>query len=390
MPERFVARVGQQLGNYRLLRLLGRGGFAEVYLGEHIYLHNYAALKVLRIVLNDEDIDSLVTEARALAGLSHPHIVRVLDFAVENGIPFLVMEYAPRGTLRQRHPPGTPLQPETILPYIQQVASALQFAHSQHLIHRDVKPENMLLGPQDQVLLSDFGLAMLMPQTVENSTQKIFDSFVGTTSYLAPEQLQGKPQPVSDQYALGIVVYEWLCGKRPFSGSLMEVAMQQLTLSPPPLREQVPDLPSALEDVVLQALAKEPRQRFASVQDFAIAFEKAYQGTIPLPSSVSSSTESEKSQYSIKPEPMWKVPTTFTPLIGREQDVVNVCELLKHPEVRLLTLLGTGGIGKTRLSFQVAREMREHFADGVCFVRLAPVTEPRKNWASRRSVGSRS
>src|SRR5260370_2356465 len=119
------------------------------------------------------------------------------------------MEYAPRGSLRQRHPPGTPLQPETILPYIQQVASALQFAHSQHLIHRDVKPENMLLGPQDQVLLSDFGLAMLMPQTVENSTQKIFDSFVGTTSYLAPEQLQGKPQPVSDQYALAIVVYEW-------------------------------------------------------------------------------------------------------------------------------------------------------------------------------------
>src|SRR5213080_444925 len=96
-----VDRQGQQLGNYRLLRLLGRGGFAEVYLGEHIYLHNYAALKVLRIVLNDEDIDSLVTEARALAGLSHPHIVRVLDFAVENGIPFLVMEYAPRGTLRQ-------------------------------------------------------------------------------------------------------------------------------------------------------------------------------------------------------------------------------------------------------------------------------------------------
>src|SRR6266481_840918 len=109
MAERSEDRLGQQLGNYRLLRLLGRGGFAEVYLGQHVYLNNNAALKVLQIVLNEEDIEHFAKEARTLASLTHSHIVRVLDFAVENGTPFLVMEYAASGTLRQLHPQGTRL-----------------------------------------------------------------------------------------------------------------------------------------------------------------------------------------------------------------------------------------------------------------------------------------
>ncbi|HEY6406314.1 MAG TPA: tetratricopeptide repeat protein, partial [Ktedonobacteraceae bacterium] len=181
---------------------------------------------------------------------------------------------------------------------------------------------------------------------------------------------------MSDQYALAVVVYEWLCGKRPFNGSPMEIAMQQLSATPPSLRDQLPDITPALEETVMRALAKDPQQRFASVQDFALAFERAGQRLAQPLASASSSTTSEKSQYSIKPEPMWKVLTTFTPLIGREQDVINICEMLKRQEVRLVTLLGTGGIGKTRLSLQVATEMRGHFADGVCFVTLAPVTEP--------------
>src|SRR5437660_3152731 len=151
-----VDRQGQQLGNYRLLRLLGRGGFAEVYLGQHIYLNSDAALKVLQIVLTDEDIERFAKEARTLASLNHPHIIRVRDFAVEKGTPFLVMEYAANGTLRQRHPQGSRLPTETVVSYVRQVASALQYAHDQHLIHRDVKPENMLLGSSNEILLSDF------------------------------------------------------------------------------------------------------------------------------------------------------------------------------------------------------------------------------------------
>ncbi len=381
-----VDRVGQQLGNYRLTRLLGRGGFAEVYLGEHVYLKNHAALKILSTTLTDEHVEDFVKEAQALARLAHPHIVRVLDFAVEDGIPFLVMEYAPNGTLRQRHPRDTPLPPRVVVSYVQQIASALQYAHEQRLVHRDVKPENMLLGPHEEVLLSDFGLVMLTSQTqalLTGSTEEMVQPPVGTTPYEAPEQLQGKPQTASDQYALGIVAYEWLCGKRPFSGTAFEVAMQHLSASPPSLCEQAPDLSPAIEKVILRALAKEPQKRFASVQDFASALEWACQAEpFHLASSTTDGKEQEPSTGSQllldlqKPEPLWKVPATFTPLIGREQDVVTVCTLLRRPDVRLLTLLGTGGIGKTRVSLQVAVEMRETFADGVCFVLLALVTDP--------------
>src|ERR1700738_812478 len=155
--------VGQQLGHYRVLRLLGRGGFAEVYLGEHIYLKNHAALKVLHARLGEQDAEQFLREAQTLARLDHPHIVRVLDFAVQDGTPFLVMENAAGGTLRQRPAAGARVSLDSIIAYVTQIASALQYAHDQRLMHRDIKPENMLLGGRSMVLLSDFGLAMLMP-----------------------------------------------------------------------------------------------------------------------------------------------------------------------------------------------------------------------------------
>src|SRR5947199_1038749 len=125
----------------------------------------------------------------------------------------------------------------------------------------------MLLGENRQILLSDFGIALVAQSTRYQNTQDV----IGTAAYMAPEQLQGRPRRASDQYALGIVVYEWLCGRRPFSGLPLEIAMQHLSTPVPPLREQIPDLAPALEDVVLRALAKEPELRFASVQYFAIA-----------------------------------------------------------------------------------------------------------------------
>ncbi len=369
-------RTGHQLGNYRLLRLLGRGGFAEVYLGQHIYLNNQAALKVLQIVLNDADIEHFAKEARTLASLTHPHIVRVLDFAVENGTPFLVMEYAANGTLRQRHPREKPLPTETIVSYVRQIASALQYAHDQQLVHRDVKPENMLIGANGELLLSDFGLALSASHSIDRSTQAIEPTLLGTTSYSAPEQLQGQPQPASDQYALGIVVYEWLSGKRPFHGTAIEIAMQHISVSAPPLSEHAPGISASIAEVVMKALAKDPHQRYASVQDFASALERAYQYTL-LPQTSFELPEGNTALQSIlKPGPMWRVPTTFTPLVGRENEVAAICELLQRPDVRLVTLVGTGGIGKTRLSFQVAREMQPHFADGVCLIHLASVNEP--------------
>lgn len=266
-------RVGEQLGNYRLLRLLGRGGFAEVYLGEHIYLKRRAALKVLHTSPEDEDIDKFLAEAQTLARLTHPHIVHVSDFAVQQGTPFLVMDYIPLGTLRQHHPRGSCLSLETTVAYVKQISAALQYAHDHQVIHRDVKPENILLGLHEEVMLSDFGISLFSssPQQLSTAGRE------GTVSYMAPEQIRGKSSFASDQYSLGIVVYEWLCGVRPFEGSHWQIAYQQVSASPPRLCEKDPSLPHAVEDVVLKALAKDPKDRYISVQSFAQALEQACQ-----------------------------------------------------------------------------------------------------------------
>jgi hypothetical protein len=269
-------RVGQQLGNYRLVRLLGRGGFAEVYLGEHLRLGTSAAVKVLHTHLaNKSEVESFQKEAHTIASLEHPHIVRVFDFDVINGTPFLVMSYASGGTLRQRHPKGSILPLPTIVAYVKQVAEALQYAHDEKFIHRDVKPENMLVGRRGEVLLSDFGIALVAQSSRYQSTQDM----AGTIAYMAPEQIHGKPRPASDQYALGVVVYEWLSGDRPFHGSFTEIAAQHAIVPPPSLRERVPAITSDMEHVVLTTLAKDPKQRFGSIHAFATALEQASRST---------------------------------------------------------------------------------------------------------------
>lgn len=288
-----VNRVGQQLGNYRLVRLLGQGGFAEVYLGEHVYLETQAAIKVLQTQLAREDMEQFRLEARTIARLEHPHIVRVLDFGLEGSTPFLVMSYAPNGTLRTRHPKGTRVPLSTVVSYVKQIAPALQYAHEQRLIHRDIKPENLLVGRANEVLLSDFGIALVAQSSRYQSTRDM----AGTIAYMAPEQIEAHPRPASDQYSLGIVVYEWLSGDRPFHGSFSEIAIKHSVVPPPSLREKLPNLSPAVEQVVLTALAKDPGQRFASVQAFATALEQAGQvgaDAETLPASVTLPATGEK------------------------------------------------------------------------------------------------
>ncbi|GCE10843.1 serine/threonine-protein kinase [Tengunoibacter tsumagoiensis] len=264
-------RIGQQLGNYRLLRLLGQGSFADVYLGEHIHLHTQAAIKVLQVRLVENSIDNFLNEARTIAHLVHPYIIRVLDFGVQETIPFLVMDYAPKGTFRQRFLQGRPLPPAPLASYMRQAAAALQYAHERKLIHRDVKPENMLLGPNDEVLLSDFGFAL----TAQSFSSSSVTETAGTAIYMAPEQLQGKPRAASDQYSLGIIAYEWLTGERPFDGSFFEIASQQMLTPPPAMRDKVPTIPREIEQVVMTALAKDPQKRYLNVRDFALALSEA-------------------------------------------------------------------------------------------------------------------
>jgi WD40 repeat protein len=348
--------VGQQLGNYRLIRLLGEGGFAQVYLGEHVHLGTQAAVKVLHAQLTHGDVDAFRTEARTIAHLIHPHIVRVLDFGVEDKTPFLVMDYAPYGTLRHLHPKGSFFPLATIVTYIKQVADALQYAHDEKLIHRDIKPENMLVGERHEVLLSDFGIALVAQSSRHQSTQEV----IGTVTYMSPEQIQGKPRPASDQYSLGIVVYEWLCGDRPFHGSFTELCTQHMFAPPPPLREKMPTISTDIEYVVMTALAKDPKQRFASIRAFATALEQASRlepNRPPAPpKEVTAPIESSSSTILATPPHRTLEPTTQTPppnLLSQEvasaHSKVQVPQLIRHPSRRTviaglvgLTLVGGG------------------------------------------------
>src|SRR5437667_436411 len=175
-------RLGQQLGNYRLTRLLGQGSFAEVYLGQHIILGTMVAIKILHTRVSEKDIAQFEQEARLLASLRHPHIIRVLDFGLDEQTPYLVMDHAPNGTLRTRHPKGTTLSVSTVVGYVKQIAQGLQYAHDRKVIHRDIKPENMLISENNEILLSDFGIALIAQSSQYQSTKDM----AGTIAYMAP------------------------------------------------------------------------------------------------------------------------------------------------------------------------------------------------------------
>ena len=272
-------RSGQQIGDYRLQNYLGKGTFGTVYLAEHVHDRSLAAVKILQFQLsNREDLRDFLNEARIIR-LRHPHIVSILDFGLSrDDLPFLVMEYALGGTLRNRHPRGSQVSSGTIATYVLHLASALQYAHDRRIIHRDVKPENMLLNGDSHVLLSDFGIAKIMEQSIAVSAQ----TQIGTPGYMAPEQSQGRPRPASDQYALAVVAYEWFTGQRPFQGGVFEVMLQHRVDKPPSLRTLRPEVSEQVEQVIFKALAKAPEERFPSVMDFAHALQCALQTTLPL------------------------------------------------------------------------------------------------------------
>jgi len=264
---------GQQIGSYRLMRRLGFGGFASVYLGQHVRLATQqAAIKLLHIL--DVDTKKFQQEAETTAALVHPHIIRLFDFDFHDQMPFLVIDYAPGGSLRARHPEGTQVPLPTVVQYVQEIAKALEYAHGKNVIHRDIKPDNILIGGQGELRLSDFGIAILS-QTGRTSLA-VSHGIGGTAYYMAPEQSRGKPEKASDQYALGIMVYEWLSGKPPFSeGNAINIQYQHAYEPVPLLREQLPTLLPAVEQVILRALAKDPKDRFATVQEFATALAEA-------------------------------------------------------------------------------------------------------------------
>ena len=250
---------------YRVERSIGRGGMAEVFLAHDILLDRPVALKVLfpEYAIDPSFVERFRREAQSAAALTHPNIVAVYDWGKVNVTYFIAMEYVEGKTLATLLKERGPLSPTHTCDVISEVASALSFAHENGVIHRDVKPGNILIGLGGQVKVADFGIARALGANIEEALTEI-GSVMGTATYLSPEQAQGaQPDPRSDIYSLGVMMYELVAGRPPFVGdSAVAIAYQHVHNFPQPLREVVADLPRGFESVVAKCMAKNELRRY--------------------------------------------------------------------------------------------------------------------------------
>ncbi len=259
------------IGNYRILGHIGNGGFGSVYRGEHSILkERVVAIKILHTHLGSPaERDRFLEEARLLGHIHGPHILQIFDAGLENGLPYLVTEYAPHGSLRDiliRHA-HTILPEDVSLSILSQIGEALYYAHQQHIVHRDLKPENILFNAKNEALLADFGIAT----TLSTSSVK-YSSVIGTPSYMAPEQFQGTVSKEGDQYALGCIAYELFTGHVPFSApDFFAMGFKHLTDQPVAPTQFNPALPAHIERAILKAMAKKRGERHADVRAFLTA-----------------------------------------------------------------------------------------------------------------------
>jgi len=269
-----VYQKGQQVGRYRIIGVLEQGKFTDTYLVE---LPQSAAsmMEVFLPPLTNDLKTSFLMQTQELMKLEHPNIQRIRDAGVENHYPFLVTDYMSHTPLSDVFPQGNKQTFTKILPYLKQLASALQYTHDCGLFHGDVRPKNILLTREDNVLLRGF----LIPAITQNREHLNFykvEILQQSVAYNAPEQIQGKASAASDQYALAIVIYELLSGELPFTGSYFQVANYQVNTPCPPLRQKAPDILPAVDKTIMRALEKRPEQRFRSIKEFISELELAY------------------------------------------------------------------------------------------------------------------
>ncbi|HWQ11328.1 MAG TPA: serine/threonine-protein kinase [Roseiflexaceae bacterium] len=286
--------LGARIGAYEVQALIGSGGMASVYRGFDHNLQRPVAIKVLSDAAAAQPgfVERFRQEARLIARLRHPHIVHVYDFGVEGRVVYMVQELLPGPTLAQRLKElaarGQPMPRREIVAVLRQLADALDAAHAAGIIHRDVKPANVLFRtsgdgapppspPDPHVVLTDFGIAKA---TTGDGTQTQTGMVLGTPVYVSPEQARGEPlTPASDIYALGVVLYELIGGRPPFEGDTpLGIVLRHLQEAPPPLQPLRASVPPAVEAVVRRALAKQPEERFTSAGELARALEAAWPG----------------------------------------------------------------------------------------------------------------
>ena len=260
--------IGRNInGRYKILELIGGGGMSNVYLAHDMILDRDIAIKLLRFDFsNEEELRRrFQREALSTTSLAHPNIVNIFDVGEDGSIPYLVMEYVRGKTLKEYIIDNSPIAPERAVKIMKQLTSALAHAHHNQIVHRDIKPQNILMDEEGNVKISDFGIAMALSATSYTQT----NSVLGTVHYLSPEQARGgNATKKSDIYSLGIVMYELLTGRLPFSGeSAVSIALKHLQTETPSLREIVPTIPQSLENVVLKATAKNAQHRYQSADE---------------------------------------------------------------------------------------------------------------------------
>lgn len=262
--------IGKRInGRYKILEAIGSGGMSNVYLAHDMILDRDVAIKVLRFDFsNEEELRRrFQREALSSTSLGHPNIVSIYDVGEDNELPYLVMEYVPGDTLKEYIIKHSPVAPERAVEIMTQLTSALAHAHHNHIVHRDIKPQNVLVDEEGNVKISDFGIAMALSATSYTQT----NSVLGTVHYLSPEQARGgTANKKSDIYSLGIVMFELLTGRLPFSGeSAVAIALKHLQTETPSLKAIVPELPQSLENIVMKATAKNPSHRYQSADEMA-------------------------------------------------------------------------------------------------------------------------
>jgi eukaryotic-like serine/threonine-protein kinase len=257
---------------YRVLRKLGAGGMADVYCAEDMHLGRNVAVKLLhsRFAQDQEFVERFRREASSAAGLQHPNVVGVYDRGEYDDTYYIAMEYSEGDSLKDVIVRGAPLDPARAIAIAKQILVAARFAHRRNVIHRDLKPHNVILDSEDNVKVTDFGIARAGASDITE-----VGAIMGTAQYLSPEQAQGRPvTEASDLYSVGVVLFEMLTGRAPFRGdSPVVVALQHVNQPPPSPRELNPSIPPALDAVVLKAMAKNPAERYPDADSFIKALE---------------------------------------------------------------------------------------------------------------------
>jgi predicted ATPase len=367
--------AGSRFGRYEILGPLGAGGMGEVYRARDPRLGRELAIKVLARKLSGSklDVKRFEREAESASALNHPNIVTIFELGQVENTYYIAMELVEGQLLRDMLRAG-PIPLQTVLPIATQIVDGLAKAHAAGVMHRDLKPENVMISRDGLVKILDFGLAKLVstdtdtnrPLNLEtvSTSETNPGAVLGTLPYMSPEQANGQPLDFrSDQFSLGSLLYEMVTGKRAFPHQgAAEILAAILRDQPEAAATLNPQAPAPLCWVIERCLAKNPKDRYDSTHDLARDLA-AIRDRLP-----------EAPSRHLAPR-INTLPSQATAFIGREREVAAVKELLLREDVRVVTLTGPGGIGKTRLALQVANEVRERFDGGICFIPLAAVSD---------------